>query len=642
MLRLSSGAAVILCLLGTGWAASLPATDPLYPSYKPALDTNPADYPSYIWITGPLEKVLQETATPGDVHWANVFATRNEIQSFQVHIQAVNGVGQLNVAMSDLVNAQTKTTISAASTDIVVYREAYENVDIPSATGATFLNTTGHIPDILIPAVDPYYHQTTNAFPVTVNRGSNQSVWIDVHIPPSAPSGYYSGTVTVSDGSTVLATMPVLYIVWAWQMPSTSSLPSYTAVSYGGFCYQVYGPVGCASYPGSLGYADYGATWSAVDAAVQMLDNRYSLAGITNIFPGAGTFDPTDGGASFDFVYGPLFSGAPGHVTGILPGAHLTSYSISPLPSQVNAATFQNFQDHFASNGWVAPSYYFWDEPNGNDPSVWTALVAQANREHTFSTPIIPTLVTTDLPTAQKYSADNAIDWLVVNLVNLEIGGGYPMQDLSAYKTWLAADPHRRFWSYQGCTSAGTCTNSIPGPEYPGFPNTYPNYNVDGTPVANRTMEWMTYLHGQQGELYYYIDVCDGPGGVATQCGYPAMGNATDPLKSVYYSGGWGDGTLMYPGSSAYVGTKVPIWLPSMRLKMIRDGMQDYEYLNALTQAGMGSFVTGQVKSFIINSYTFSNDPAALEAARMALGNRLHSLSLARRTRAPLPQGASR
>jgi hypothetical protein len=635
MSRLLAVTVAVLCFSALGSGATLPDPDPLDPIYKPAIDTNPAHYPANIWITGPLEKVLQEQGSPGSVHWATVFTTRNEIQSFQVHIQSVNGIGALNVVMSDLVNARAKTTISAASTDIVVYREAYENVNIPSATGATFLNTTGHIPDILIPAVDPYYHQTTNAFPFTVIRGSNQSVWIDVHTPPTAPSGYYTGTVTVSDGPLVLATMPVMYAVWAWEMPSTASLPSYAGASYAGFCYQVDHVAGCTNYPGSLGYPDYGATWSTVDAAAQMLDNRYSLSGITNVFPGAGTFDPTNGSASFDFVYGPLLSGTPGHVNTILPGARFTSYNMTPWQGHPDAGTFQNFDDHFAADGWVFPFYYFWDEPNPYDDSVWATLTSEANLEHTLSIPIIPTLVTTDLPTAELHGAANSIDILVVNLVNLEPGAGYPMQDLSAYQKWLAASPIRQFWSYQGCTDAGTCSNGIPGPEYPAYPNTYPNYDIDGTPVANRTMEWMTYLHGQSGELYYYIDVCDGPGGAATQCGYPAMGTATDPIKSVYYSGGWGDGTLMYPGSPAYVGTKIPIWLPSMRLKMIRDGMQDYEYLNALTKDGLGSFATQQVQSFITNSYTFNNDPSALESARMALGTKLHSLSLTRRTRTP-------
>jgi hypothetical protein len=364
-----------------------------------------------------------------------------------------------------------------------------------------------------------------------------------------------------------------------------------------------------------------------------MLDNRYSLAGITNVFPGAGSFDPTDGSASFDLVYGPLFNGTPGHIAGILQGARLTSYNIAPLPSQFNSATFQNFQNHFSANGWITPFYGLWDEPNPNDPSVWTTLVTNGNLEHTFSASIIPNAVTTDIVTAGNYGALNTIDWLVVNLVTLEPGAGYPMQDLSAYRTWLSGNPGRQFWSYQACTDAGTCTNSIPGPEYPGYPNTYPNYDIDGTPVANRIMEWMTYLHGQVGELYYYIDVCDGPGGVSNQCGYPALASP-NPLISVYYSGGWGDGTLMYPGSSAYVGATIPIWLPSIRLKMIRDGMQDYEYLNALRNLGHASFVADEAQTFISNSYTFSNDPSVLEAVRMALGNKLHELRIFRRARA--------
>jgi hypothetical protein len=200
------------------------------------------------------------------------------------------------------------------------------------------------------------------------------------------------------------------------------------------------------------------------------------------------------------------------------------------------------------------------------------------------------------------------------------------MQDLSAYRKWLSDNPSRQFWSYQSCSSSGTCSNSVPGP-IPGYPNTYPNYDIDGTPVANRAMEWMTYLHGQTGELYYFIDACSGPGGGAHQCGAPQV-DAFNPVISNYYSGGWGDGTLMYPGSPAYVGTTIPLWLPSIRLKMIRDGMQDYEYLNALTKLGFGDFVAQQANSFITNSYTFNNDPAALEGARDALGALLHQTTL--------------
>jgi hypothetical protein len=593
--------------------------DPLDPRFKPYIDTNPNDYPSNIWITGSLAKVLQNAGSPGTDHWITTYTTQNEIHSFQVHVQAGTiPINALSITMSDLVNAQTGTHISAASTDIVVYREAYENVNrYVTATGDTFLNTLGQIPDILVPAVDPYYHQTTNAFPFTVAAGNNQSAWIDVHTPPSAPSGYYLGAVTVKSGNTLLTTMPILYAVWDWEMPSTSSLRSFTAMSYGGFCYQVYGSIaGCSAYPGSQGGADFGVTMTQVDGIVQMLDNRYSLGGATNIFPG-------DSGqwTTFDSVYGPLFNGTPAHVTGILQGAKLTSYALSLLSGDKAGAT-KAFQSHFASKGWVTPFNPLCDEPpNGCS---WANLVANGNLEHTYSTPVIPNLVTTDIVSAGNNGALNTIDYLVPNLVTLEPNVG-PMQDLAAYKTWLAANPLRQFWSYQGCSDADTCTNGMPGPVdwRLGYTGTYPNYDIDGKPVANRAMEWMTYLHGQTGELYYYVDVCD-----FTICGWVGQLQSPDPIASNYYSGGWGDGTLMYPGSSKYVGTAIPIWLPSMRLKMIRDGMQDYEYLHALTNLGYGSLATQEAKSFITNSYTFSTDPVVFEAARAALGTKLHQLGI--------------
>ena len=134
-------------------------------------------YPQSIWMTGSLAKILQDRGAPGAAQSVRIYTTRNEIQSFQVHVHAGQvPINALSVDMSELVNTQTQSRVSAASTDIVVYREAYMNVTIPTARGVTFLNTTGPIPEILVPAIDPYYHQRTNAFPFTVAAGQNQSV----------------------------------------------------------------------------------------------------------------------------------------------------------------------------------------------------------------------------------------------------------------------------------------------------------------------------------------------------------------------------------------------------------------------------------------------------------------------------------
>jgi hypothetical protein len=63
-------------------------------------------------------------------------------------------------------------------------------------------------------------------------------------------------------------------------------------------------------------------------------------------------------------------------------------------------------------------------------------------------------------------------------------------------------------------------------------------------------------------------------------------------------------------------------------MKHIRDGMQDYEYLNVLTNNGQGSFVTTEINSWITNSYTFETSGVGLQAARSALGKKMHQLSL--------------
>ncbi len=432
--------------------------------------------------------------------------------------------------------------------------------------------------------------------------------------------------MTVKDGAATLATMPVVYAVWDWSMPSTSSLPSMLTDSYGGFCVQAYGSIpGCAAYPDANGASDAGATYSNADLAVQLLDNRYSLGGTTNIFPGAGDFSNGGNAYSFDNVYGPLLGGGTAHVPGILKGARLTSWNIAVLPTagQFTEASFQNFQTHFAAKGWVKPSYSLVDEPDPSNPAVWAKMSTDAAVVHGTSS--VTTFATTDLTLATKNSVLGAVDRLVVNLVGLEHDPAH-LADLASYRAWLAGSPARQFWSYQACSDADTCGNGAVGPEFPASDmSTYPNYDVDGTPLANRMMEWMTYFHGQTGELYYYADVC-AAGGVAANCGvFPGSApSSMNPLVSNYYSGGWGDGTLMYAASPLFAGSPIPIWLPSMRIKMIRDGMQDYEYMVALVALGKKVVADAAVASVVTNSYTFTSDPAALEQARTTMGMAIH------------------
>jgi hypothetical protein len=572
--------------------------DPLDLSYRPPIDTAAQAYPKNVWVTDSLQKVHQDSGTPGSVHWAVLSAAKNEFADFQVHVHAEDSPIELSVAVSDLVNLRTGTVISHL-TNVVVYREAYLNI----ATRSNANGTLGLTPDILIPSVDPYYRQTRNAFPYTVAAHRNQSAWIDVLVPPSAPSGYYKGIVTVSDAGKTIATLPVLLSVWNFALPSTATLKTAFRMTGYGFCVQAYGSeANCGAYPGAHGQWTAGVDLSRVDQAVMFLDHRVSLSNLVFTTPYDNNWN------TFNKLYGPLFNGSAANTRTMLAGAQLTNIEFNGGSN----ATRQQWASNFRAHGWTPKLYdYTCDEPPENCGWEDIAPKAAANRA---AVPPIPTMVTTNITSASQHNVLPSID--ILSPVVDQMDGQYEKNQRPSYDSWLGIPGHRLWW-YQSCDEASTCDNGKPGD-----PNqTYGSYMIDSTPVGNRVFQWLAYLHGIETELYYFVDYC-----WSTPCGYPAK--STDPWQSIYIFGGNGDGTLEYPGTPAKIGGTTPIPLPSIRLKHIRDGMQDYEYLAALDRAGYSTLARKTAESFIENPYTFNTAPQAMLYARKALGVKLHELSV--------------
>ncbi len=633
------------------------------------MDTNcaHAQYSANAWQTDTMRKVRQDTGTnPGSACTGTYRGTQNEFVDFQVHWHAPSATTGLQITVSNFVQtAPASSTINCATlTQCVIYREAYMNVTTKTATGVAFYNATGFYPDALIPKIDPYWGQTTVAFPVNVTSGQNQSAWIDVLIPAAAPSGYYLGSVTIQTGCpgscVTVATMPVTLAVWQWpasqggKMPSKATLKGESAstnFSYNGLCTQMYAPgstsdgSGCGAYQDATDN-DSGNTRVWLDMELVMLDHRYGSGARQNIFPESGSF------ATWVSLMGPMLSGTGGTHGGamlpVLPGAQANEQQLQWLSGSVpSAAVANNWQSNFVSNGWgnfgLPPLMNnIFDEPSGTGS--FTTIYNNSNLWHSYHTPAIPQGVTSNIVNVNNNSVavcgnatclQNVLDIIVPNVVDLE-PVGQPLQNPTLYTSWLAGNNGgipRQWWSYQSCSSSGTCGNGSPG----GSQFNYPNYNIDGKPAANRAMEWESFKHGQTGELYYSVDICTKPSSQGANCGFPS--HVFDPWQSVYYSGGWGDGTFLYAmsvgaGNAAkpnYAGSGVatskPLIVPSIRLKHARDGIQDYEYLNALTVAGQGAFVTTQVNSWVTNTYTFETSGTGLQAARLNIGNALHALS---------------
>ena len=64
-----------------------------------------------------------------------------------------------------------------------------------------------------------------------------------------------------------------------------------------------------------------------------------------------------------------------------------------------------------------------------------------------------------------------------------------------------------------------------------------------------------------------------------------------------------------------------------MRLKWIRDGVEDYEYVELLKQAGDGDWAIEIVRRVGRDWSHWTRDPEMLAAARQQLGQKLDALS---------------
>jgi hypothetical protein len=182
-------------------------------------------------------------------------------------------------------------------------------------------------------------------------------------------------------------------------------------------------------------------------------------------------------------------------------------------------------------------------------------------------------------------------------------GTGAPAVDYWAmlprmWPTSLAGIPGE-LWSY----------NDLGGDGYS------PKWQIDFLPINYRIQAgFLNQMLGATGLLYWAVEH------------WPDEVTAWDnvlfgPLSGAYWPG---EGILIYPG--ARVGTTEPA--PSMRLKYLRDGIQDYEFVELLKKRGQQSFINSVIKPIATDWHNWTQEQAVLEAVRLQAGEHLDRLSL--------------
>ena len=319
---------------------------------------------------------------------------------------------------------------------------------------------------------------------------------------------------------------------------------------------------------------------------------------------------------------------------GTLPGANGNQLRNISLPDIDPAGTsdfwsdtekkqiWSAFADHFTTHGWLDRLVDYPGMADEPDATMFPDIQAHANLLHQANA-ALRLISTTAIKLPNDATPDNIYDqidspligflnvWVpIVEFFAREESAGRARRPTARcrapdYDSRVAAGD--QVWQYQSCNSheCGSIGNDCV--------LNYPTYMVDAPALHNRIFEWMSWHERVTGELYF-------------ESNFAYQAHVT-PYQTIYYFGGNGDGTLFYPGTPSRIGGTHHIPIESLRLKQIRDGMEDFEFMAMLRSLGQQAFADAQVNAIVTNVYTFNQDPAALLTAREAMGDLLSSLA---------------
>jgi hypothetical protein len=268
----------------------------------------------------------------------------------------------------------------------------------------------------------------------------------------------------------------------------------------------------------------------------------------------------------------------------------MTSYQI-PFPAGDDA--LKALVERLVKRGWYAKGFFYpIDEPVKKD--AYGQLAKINERLHRFA-PNYRWVV----PFYRDPDWDNrlaAID-LLGNRVTIWCPISSYFDSQPRARSYLAArhDLGESLWWYVCCG--------------PGAPHN--NFFVDMSAMTHRLLFWQQKRENVQGLLYWDTTWWNPS---STKDPWTDMATVKDINRNIR-----GDGSLLYPGKQ--VGVDGPV--SSIRLEMIRDGLEDFDYLT-LSDAGLGKDATrGFVAKMARKLTDYEHDPLALEKVRRELGDLL-------------------
>ncbi len=448
---------------------------------------------------------------------------------------------------------------------------------------------TGFWPDALAPLTDPF--SMAAAFRHAVK---NRGIWVDIITPSGVPAGDYSGTIRVTKNGSPVGTLNVKLKVYDFALPDERHLITYMGISSRTLAAFHNVPAGSEQarellrkYHAFL-YANRMEPWfnESLQPKIERKGNAVELR-----------FDE----AAYDLYMNRwktrrvILEAAPGELS--RRGEEFSEESSGPVKSYL-----AQVYGYYKKNGWLDRLVFNSpiDEPNTAqayaDTRKWAALVHEA-------APGVPFLVT------EQPVPDNP-DWgpLTGYANNFSVHGNQLNRpDVKEAIRREQAKGGEITW-YISCDQ--------------GYPQ--PNYFIDAPAMDPVMVPWITWRYGMQGILYWELKFW-------SQTADPWL-NPVTYLSGFLCSDGYvlnGEGSLIYPGSRTrqHTGQRdVDGPVSSIRFELLREGIEDYEYLWMLKSLGDAAFADEAAKSMVVDVRAFSRNVDDLYALRRKMAARIEEL----------------
>lgn len=447
-------------------------------------------------------------------------------------------------------------------------------VDIKSYVGGTHLfakssadrKASGEVVDPLIP--NELVQRPGFKTPVA-NIPSHPIYTFDLHVSPKARAGTFEGSLEFSyrDREDPYS-IPLKIKVHKYTLPKRLELRSSFGFAPWGVLQKHYG----AWSPEEMKlYKQY---WGLAS------DHRIDLHKIYLQIP-KGTGDLLTSGSvheqSFEGVWEQVSSGNVGSYgyrwsTTDLPVPEEMKFPPNEGPGFQAARAYWEALDHSVLNHGLEKDafVYFVDEPKAG---VFDKLAAALKLIRSWA-PHLQFMSTV----AYDKKLDGAFNLWVENLFLWELPK-FPSPQL--YRS-RQIEKNEKVWMYVGCNSHG-----CDGPEDIKLPDLV----IDRSAAYTLALPFMALRYQANGILYY-----------DTVYGYNSQ-ERDSPWKDQFAFTGYGEGNLFYPCTPALCGVEGQNVIPSLRMKNLRDGMEDSEVLIAARKSGAP--VDDWLKSLIPSARNF-------------------------------------